>query len=60
MTCDKARVKLICIGHAQETPTSDAAKLHTMRSHYQDAYKNVTVKSYNELKTSVTAVIIRR
>ena len=42
MTCDKARVKLICIGHVQETlpPTSDAAKFHTMRSHNQASVCN--------------------
>ena len=41
-TCNKARVKLFCIGHAQETlpPTSDAAKFHIMRSHYQASVWN--------------------
>ena len=36
-TCDEARVKLFCIGRAQEAlpPTSDAARFHIMRSHYQ-------------------------
>ena len=36
-TCNKARVKLFCIGRLQEAlpPTSDAAKFHIMRSHYQ-------------------------
>ena len=36
-TCNKARVKLFCIGRTQETlpTTSDAAKFHIMRSHYQ-------------------------
>ena len=36
-TCNKARVKLFCIGRAQENlpPTADAAKFHIMRSHYQ-------------------------
>ena len=41
-TCNKARVKLFCIGHPQETlpPTSDAAKFHIMRSHYQASVWN--------------------
>ena len=36
-TCDEARVKLFCIGRPQEAlpPTSDAARFHIMRSHYQ-------------------------
>ena len=36
-TCNEARVKLFCQGRSQETlpPTSDAAKFHIMRSHYQ-------------------------
>ena len=34
-TCNKARVKLFCIGGTQETlpTTSDAAKFHIVRSH---------------------------
>ena len=34
--CNKARVKLFCIGRTQKTlpPTSDAAKFHIMHSHY--------------------------
>ena len=41
-TCNKARVKLFCIGGAQETlpPTADAAKCHIMRSHYQTCVWN--------------------
>ena len=41
-TCNKARVKLFCIGRAQENlpPTSDAAKFHIMRSHYQASVWN--------------------
>ena len=37
VTCNKARVKLFCKGFTQENlpPTSDAVKLHIMRSHYQ-------------------------
>ena len=36
-TCDEARVKLFCMGQAQEKlpPTSDAAQLHIRRAHYQ-------------------------
>ena len=36
-TCNKARVKLFCIGRTQETlqPTTDAAKFHIMRSYCQ-------------------------
>ena len=36
VTCNKARVKLFCKGFTQENlhPTSDAVKLHIMRSHY--------------------------
>ena len=36
-TCNKARVKLFCIGRAHETlpPTSDATKFHIMRAHCQ-------------------------
>ena len=35
--CDEARVKLFCIGRAQEAlpPTSEATRFHIMRSHYQ-------------------------
>ena len=35
--CDEARVKLFCIGQAQEAlpPTSDATRFHIKRSHYQ-------------------------
>ena len=41
-TCDKARVKLFCIGQVQEAlpPTSDAAQFHIMRSHYQASVWN--------------------
>ena len=41
-TCDKARVKLFCIGRAQEAlpPTSDAAKFHIRRAHYQASISN--------------------
>ena len=41
-TCNKARVKLFCISHTQETlpPTSDAAKFHIMRSNYQASVWN--------------------
>ena len=36
-TCSKTRVKLSCLGRAQDNlpPTSDAAKFHIMHSHYQ-------------------------
>ena len=36
-TCDEARVKLFCIGQAQEAlpPTSDATRFHIKGSHYQ-------------------------
>lgn len=36
-TLDKARVKLFCSGRSQESlpPTSDAARFHIMRAHYQ-------------------------
>ena len=36
-TCNKARVKLFCVGRTQDTLplTSDAAKFHIIRSHYQ-------------------------
>ena len=36
-TCNKARVKLFCIGRAHETlpPTSDATKFHIIRAQYQ-------------------------
>ena len=41
-TCNKARVKLFCIGRAHETlPTaSDATKFHIMRAHYQRSVWN--------------------
>ena len=41
-TCDKAPVKLFCIGRAQEAlpPTSDAAKFHIRRAHYQASIWN--------------------
>ena len=41
-TCNKARVKLFCLGRAQDNlpPTSDAAKFHIMRSHYQPSVWN--------------------
>ena len=41
-TCDKARVKLFCVGRAQEAlpPTSDAAKFHIRRAHYQASIWN--------------------
>ena len=50
-TCNKARVKLFCIGRAQETlpPTSDAAKCHTMRSHYQASVWNQAHSPYPDL-----------
>ena len=36
-TWNKARVNWFCVGRTQETlpPTSDAAKFHIIRSHYQ-------------------------
>uniref|UniRef100_UPI00358E4F58 protocadherin-15 n=1 Tax=Myxine glutinosa TaxID=7769 RepID=UPI00358E4F58 len=50
-TCNKARVKLFCIGRAQETlpPTSDAAKFHIMRSHYQASVWNQAHSPYPDL-----------
>lgn len=50
-TCDKARLKLFCNGHSQETlpPTSDAAKLHIMRAHYQATVWNQAHMSHPNL-----------
>lgn len=50
-TCDKARVKLFCIGHSQETlpPTSDAAKFHILRAHYQASVWNQAHMSHPDL-----------
>ena len=50
-TCNKPRVKLFCIGRTQETlpPTSDAAKFHTMRSHYQASVWNQAHSPYPDL-----------
>ena len=50
-TCNKARVKLYCIGRTQETlpPTSDAAKFHIMRSHYQASVWNQAHSPYPDL-----------
>ena len=41
-TCNKARVKLFCIGRAHKAlpPTSDATKFHIMRAHYQTSVWN--------------------
>ena len=49
--CNKARVKLFCIGRTQETlpPTSDAAKFHIMRSHYQASVWNQAHSPYPDL-----------
>ena len=48
-TCNKARVKLFCIGRAQNTlpPTSDAAKCHIMRSYYQASVWNQAHSPYD-------------
>ena len=50
-TCNKARVKLYCIGRTQETlpPTADAAKFHIMRSHYQASVWNQAHSPYPDL-----------
>ena len=51
-TCNKARIKLHCIGRAQETlPTisSDAAKFHIMRAHYQASVWNQAHLPYPDL-----------
>ena len=50
-TCNKARVKLFCIGRTQDTlpPTSDAAKFHIMRSHYQASVWNQAHLPYHDL-----------
>ena len=50
-TCNKARVKLVCIGRAQETlpPTSDAAKFHIVRPHYQASVWNQAHSPYPDL-----------
>ena len=50
-TCNKARVKLYCIGRTQETlpTTSDAAKFHIMRSHYQASVWNQAHSPYADL-----------
>ena len=41
-TCNRARVKLFCIGCAHETlpPTSDATQFHIMRAHCQASVWN--------------------
>ena len=50
-TCNKARVKLFRIGRTQETlpPTSDTAKFHIMRSHYQASVWNQAHSPYPDL-----------
>ena len=50
-TCNKARVKLYCIGRTQDAlpPTSDAAKFHIMRSHYQASVWNQAYSPYADL-----------
>ena len=50
-TCDMARVKLFCTGHPQEKlpPTSDAAKFHIVRAHYQANVWNQAHVSYPDL-----------
>ncbi len=50
-TCNKPRVKLFCIGRTQDTlpPTSDAAKFHIMRSHYQASVWNQAHSPYPDL-----------
>ena len=50
-TCNKARVKLFCIGRTQDTlpPTSDVAKIHIMRSHYQASIWNHAHSPYPDL-----------
>ena len=50
-TCNKARVKLLCIGRTQETlpSISDAATFHIMRSHYQASVWNQANLPYPDL-----------
>ena len=50
-SCNKARAKLFRIGRTQETlpPTSDAAKFHIMRSHYQASVWNQAYSPYPDL-----------
>ena len=46
-----SRLKLFCIGRAHETlpPTSDAAKFHIMRAHYQASVWNQAHLPYPDL-----------
>ena len=57
-TFNKARVKLYCIGRTQETlpPTSDAAKFHIMRSHYQASVWNQAHSSSSDRNSSSSAL----
>ena len=50
-TCNKARVKLLCIGRNQETlpSISDAATFHIMRSHHQAIAWNHVYSPYPDL-----------
>ena len=50
-TCNKARVKLFCIGRTQKTlpTTSDAATFHIMRSHYKASVWNQAHSPYPDL-----------
>ena len=50
-TCNKARVKLFCVGRTQETlpTTSDEATFHIMRSYYQASVWNQAHSPYPDL-----------
>ena len=53
-TCNKARVKLFCIGRTQETlpTTSDAAKFHIMHSYYQASVWNQSTLAVSSSSSS--------